>query len=96
MPAMTMPKTGGAAMETTADLTTSLTQKEPTLEEKGRARAKAKTKEATVASRRKSLMTLELPCFLEKIKVRLLMQEHHSTCLQEVLTPKMSIIIPFS
>jgi hypothetical protein len=56
-PATTMPKTGGAAMETTAALTKSLTQREPILEEKGRARAKAK--EATIAPRRKSLMKLD-------------------------------------
>jgi len=62
IPASTMPKTGGVAMETIADLTTSLTRRDPILEEKGRARvkAKAKAKEATVASRRKSLTNLEL------------------------------------
>ena len=62
IPATTMPKTGGVDMETIADLTTSLTRRDPILEEKGRARVKAKAKaeEATVASRRKSLTNLEL------------------------------------
>ena len=41
IPATTLPKTAGAATETTADLTTSPTRKEPILEEKERARAKA-------------------------------------------------------
>ena len=98
IPATTLPKTAGAVTETTADLTTSLTLKEPTLEEKERAKAKAKAKaeEATVVSRRRSLIQLGLRCSLRKIKVHLLKQELHSTYLQEVLTPKRQIIIPFS
>ena len=96
IPATTLPKTAGAATVTTADLTTSPTRKEPILEEKERARAMAKAKEATVVSRRRSLIQLGLRCSLRKIKVHLLKQELHSTYLQEVLTPKRQIIIPFS
>ena len=96
IPATTLPKTAGAATVTTADLTTSPTLREPILEEKERARAKAKAEEATVVSRRKSLIQLGLRCSLRKIKVHLLKQELHSTYLQEVLTPKRQIIIPFS
>ena len=91
-----LPKTAGAVTETTADLTTSLTLKEPTLEEKERAKAKAKAEEATVVSRRRSLIQLELRCSLRRIKVHLLKQELLSTYLQEVLTPKRQIIIQFS
>ena len=100
IPATTLPKTDGAAMETTADLIISRIPRGPILEVKERTKAKAEAEagaeEATVISRRESRIKRGLRCSLRKIKVRLLKQELRSTYLPEVPTQKILITIPFS